>query len=291
MMINRRTVTALAVVVGAWVALAGFWKPVRSMQEEAPINSLKELDEFFPPAQVCGSCHGRAHEEWQKSYHASALVDIATGFKKYISQVEAREGRFPNKQELLACFDCHVPALKFAAEPVVQQVARWVVEGNRPEMTRFNVGCAFCHTGAVTGRPEKNVVHGSIESAYQPEGIHRSQFAPKMRKADFCATCHQAYESPVAKVFCSLVFESWQKSPVRETKQCQDCHMKASDGVASDYPGSPTRVVHTHRFQGGHSAEMLQEALQLALEVGKPATSLPVEVRITNLAGHRLPDG
>lgn len=255
--------------------------------EEVSAKNVQELNQLFDKAESCAECHKTHYDEWKGSYHAQSLVTILGGFKKYIEEVEKAKGRFPNKEELLGCFDCHVPTLRFASEELAQQVGRLVVEGKKEELAGFRVECSFCHTAQVTGKPEKNVYYGPIENPAPT--AHESKYAPQMAKSDFCKSCHESFYKPL-EVYCSTVYESWKKSRVSTDKECQYCHMKTRDGTAAETKEPIQRVVHDHTFPGGHSPSILQEAVKLRITAKQASSKVALTVSIKNLAGHHFPD-
>ncbi|MBI4330829.1 MAG: hypothetical protein HY673_06085 [Chloroflexi bacterium] len=271
-------------IAASWLALPGGKGVPRAA--EPLVRDLAELDQLFVGPEGCAECHKRAFEEWKGSYHAQSLITMLGGFKKYIEETEKARGRFPTKEELMGCLECHAPRLRFASEELVQQVGRLVVEGKKEELKAFNVECSYCHTAQVTGKPEKEVYYGPIENPIP--SIHFSQYAPGIKRAEFCQSCHQFYR-PIP-VYCSTVYESWKKTRVSADKECQYCHMKAKDGPAAEMENAPPRVIHAHDFPGGHSPAILQEAIKLTLTAKQASPKVAVTVGIKNLAGHQFPD-
>lgn len=287
----RKTTSFKALILlisfGSWF---GFGPTDSSSQEAAvTVKTEAELEGMFAKAETCAVCHSRAYEEWKTSYHSQAMVTIIAPFTKYIQEVEKEKGRFPNKEELMACMECHAPALRFASEELVQKVARLVVDNKKEELQKFSVDCAYCHTAAVTGKAERGVYYGQIEDPFRT-AAHHSRYSDKITRTEFCASCHQTYRSAVAEVYCSNVYESWKASAVSAEKDCQSCHMKPRDGFASDIREAPMRVVRSHDFPGGHSPAMLQEAVRMNLETSRRDKTISLTVNIKSLAGHRFPD-
>lgn len=279
-----RSVIILAMVV-SWLAFPSGKGAPRAAEPMA--KDLTELNQLFVKPEACAECHKRAFEEWKSSYHSQALVTMLGGFKKYIEETEKARGRFPTKEELMGCLECHAPTLRFASEELVQQVGHMVVEGKKEELKAFNVECSYCHTVQATGKPEKEVYYGPIENPVA--ATHKSQYAPGMAKADFCQSCHQSFYQPL-QVYCSTVYDSWKKTSVSAEKECQYCHMKSKDGTAADLENAPKRVVHAHDFPGGHFPSILQDAVKLNLTAKQASSKVAVLVGIKNLAGHQFPD-
>ena len=250
-------------------------------------NNPLELNQLLDKAESCKECHKQHFDQWKRSYHAQSLITIIGGMKKFIEEVEKEKGRFPNKKELLGCFDCHAPTLRFASEKFTQQVARMVVEGKKEELAEFRVECSYCHTVQVTGKTGKNVYYGPIEN---PEvTTHESKYAPEIADSEMCRSCHQSFYK-LLEVYCSTVYESWRGTQTSRDKECQFCHMKAYDGTAAEMDEPIQRVVHDHTFPGGHFPSILQEAVKLNLTARKASPKVTFTVSIKNLAGHHFPD-
>jgi hypothetical protein len=150
-----------------------------------------------------------------------------------------------------------------------------------------------------------------------------------IQESELCATCHTVIthalgpDGEVGDEFPEQVpYLEWRHSAYRDVRSCQSCHMPVVDGEAllSSVMGQPRRAVSRHVFRGGnffmprilnlHRNELgvralpqelnatsqrtmknLQEAsAEIAFEqVDLCGSSLNVAVRITNLAGHKLP--
>jgi hypothetical protein len=161
-----------------------------------------------------------------------------------------------------------------------------------------------------------------ITSGFLPtQGLH-------ILRSELCATCHTLYVQPAdgsGDAFPEQVpYLEWYYSDYRGGSSCQDCHMPQAQGgvriaVTSPYPRSPFAQ---HTFSGGNaymlsllqafaeelqvtvSAEHLQQARERTLELLQEQTAslsfqalqlsgtrLTAEVRVENLAGHKLPTG
>ena len=127
------------------------------------------------------------------------------------------------------------------------------------------VTCYFCHSiDGVTGTHNAAVslandlvMRGGLENP-TPNSAHRSAYSPLMDRnqiesADACGSCHDVVTP--AGVHLERTYLEWDNSlygeDVRGLRQtCGNCHMDGRDGVAADYPGVPSRRIHSHSMPG-----------------------------------------
>lgn len=172
---------------------------------------------------------------------------------------------------------------------------------------------------------DENVVLMKSASGYVPQpGMH-------LQSAEFCGACHTLYtptvdnQGEVAGIFPEqMPYIEWLASDYAGQQSCQDCHMPVAPGeVVLSITGSPGRSEFSqHSFAGGntYALRLLQvygeelgvtasdaqigAAIDRALEQlqGQTAqisiqksevegTSLVVDVRVENQAGHKFPTG
>ena len=152
-----------------------------------------------------------------------------------------------------------------------------------------------------------------------------------IQQSELCATCHTLFTEaigPTGEIAGELPeqvpYLEWRHSAYREERSCQSCHMPVvQDTTAiSSVLGEERTGVSRHVFQGGnffmlrmlnrYRAELGVEALPNELEATARQTehhlqvntarisientertqdALHVEVRLENLAGHKLPTG
>ena len=150
------------------------------------------------------------------------------------------------------------------------------------------------------------------------------------RRSEFCGICHDVSNpylsqnarstAPHLQVPVERTYSEWKLSWYAtrgEAGTCQSCHMRRSPGYASSLPGSRYRLdVASHDFTGGNifspravlaswagvnaaaireglerSTAILRKAATLEIVAGRVGDSVVVLVRLTNLAGHKLPTG
>ena len=172
-----------------------------------------------------------------------------------------------------------------------------------------------------TGR--RTVMH-SASGFRQVESLH-------IQKSELCATCHTLFTEAIGptgeiagKLPEQVPYLEWRHSAYREEQSCQSCHMPVVEDTTaiSSVLGEERTGVSRHVFQGGnffmlrmlnrYRAELGVEALPNELEATARQTehhlqastarisienaervmnALHVEVRLENLAGHKLPTG
>lgn len=253
--------------------------------KEKSARSVKELKELLVPVEGCAKCHESHYQQWKSSYHAQALKTMFVIYKKYLDEIGKSKGKV-SREDSMGCLKCHAPTFQFATDEAIQEADKMVMEGKTEPLESFGVDCIHCHTYEAVSEPEGNTYYGPIEDPVKT-APHHSSYEPKTVTSEFCQSCHESAKKP--EVYCSLAYESWKESQVSKDKQCQYCHMKSRDGVASKE--GPTRVLHSHDFAGGHSPAALKDAvsMHLASKV-KQDGLIELEIAITNLTGHQIPD-
>ena len=159
------------------------------------------------------------------------------------------------------------------------------------------------------------VRRGPYEDAQAP---HKTKYSEFHTKSEICGTCHDIL-NPVydLKTPVERTYTEWKYSAFAEEDiECQDCHMPDVKGYAAYAGNIKLRDnVYKHEFVGGSYCvqdmilylypelsedrkEAIKKAKKLAKEMLRSAAELEaraengkLEVKITNLAGHKLPTG
>lgn len=210
----------------------------------------------------CGDCHADHSEAFATSRHAAAATSPLFVALRAEAQATAELGSF--------CDRCHAPA-----------------GGD-------GLSCVTCHgaagahgdgNGALIDDPT-GPVRGPFGGNDGPHASERSDF---LTDSQLCAACHQV-DGPGA--FHETPYDHWARSQAAERgERCQDCHQSPTPGVATKRPrapivdGGPPRPIGDHGFVG------LQTDPVALLRAGVTLQSIPGGVRLTNHAGHALPDG
>lgn len=228
-------------------------------------------------ASTCGGCHVAIYEEWRASVHAAAWTD------EYFQVDWAHDGKEQN------CLNCHTP-MRDQQEQLVTGFEggdRWrpVLAPNPDFDAAFReegVTCVVCHL-------RDGVLVGPRGSDVAP---HPTGADPTMLSGfGVCARCHIA--PPVASLGGALsVCTTLEDIDTRtNAPDCVGCHMDPVERPLM--VGFPVRKGRTHTFRGGHSAERVAGALELAVEqAGRADGRLTARVRVENVGTpHTLPSG
>jgi hypothetical protein len=205
----------------------------------------------------CGDCHGIQAEAFAHSRHGDA-----DGSELFLRMRAAAPEPDP-------CDTCHAPDGGFSC------LTCHAAAGNQ----RTADGLLLHDpTGPVRGPTGREVAapHASVEDAFLTDSA-------------LCGTCHQL-EGDGA--FHETPYTNWQRSQAAEAgTRCQDCHMSPEPGVDARRPrgpaadgAAPARLAD-HRFVG-----LQRDPVQL-LRAGLTLEATSEGVRLTNQAGHALPDG
>ncbi|MEO5722616.1 MAG: multiheme c-type cytochrome [Chthoniobacterales bacterium] len=236
------------------------------------------VENKFPSASTCATCHPTQFRQWSVSQHAYA--QLSPIFNTMQATIEKRtsgsNGDF--------CIRCHTQVGMQLKEPV------FMSNMDRNPTSREGISCIVCHRvkkdyGKVSGRtaieegdllspvfgpkgpailksvlnqPDKFQVvtkRGEIGRAIHTEVI---KFDP-LEKSNFCGSCHDVNllnGFRLEEAFSQ--FKSSQSNKRGET--CQDCHMATVPGKKSKYAfgpaalvgdtPTPPRKLTDHRFAG-----------------------------------------
>jgi nitrate/TMAO reductase-like tetraheme cytochrome c subunit len=254
----------------------------------------------------CKQCHAKVYEEWEKSTHARSLIGTGRTIGGFQGMIRAGlMGAFTKsgvkdvgdvKVEHVAwCFKCHLPQISNATDEVARELVKAYLDADRATLGKVNVNCLVCHNMKAIvhkwqdGEPEKGVVYGSKDGPH-PDTYAAMKKSAVMKEAVMCGQCHGTgpnFEFPQPSQ-CGTSYGSYLHAyvPAGGTETCQDCHMKR-DGKG-------------HLMPAYRDADMAKRAVDVDVEARgykfllKAGDSIPtavVTVKITNKAGHRIPDG
>ena len=174
-------------------------------------------------------------------------------------------------------------------------------------------------------------VNAGLRTIMHSASGFRQEESRHVQQSELCATCHTLITEalgPEGEVVGELPeqvpYLEWRHSAYREEQSCQSCHMPVIPGstAISSVLGQDRTEVSQHVFQGGnffmlrmlnrYRAELGVKALPNELETAAQRTenhlqsntarlsieraehehdALTVDVRLENLAGHKLPTG
>jgi len=218
------------------------------------------LDDRFPSANTCATCHPDHFREWSVSQHAYAQMSPVFNalHGKILQLTNGTNGDF--------CIRCHTPV------GMNLQESEFMSNMDRSPTSREGITCIVCHRlenayGKVSGRLA--IVEGDLfEPVFGPTGgdelqrvldsgeysvntergksgraIHTGvvRFA-QIGTSGFCGTCHD-----VNLVNGFRLEEAFSEYKVTEAAKdgvsCQDCHMGKVPGVNAGYDEAPAAIV------------------------------------------------
>jgi hypothetical protein len=285
--------------------------PLTALAAEPDAKKAKTVDELAAMYDVssCKQCHAKIFEEWGKSIHSRSLIGsgrtvggVQGAIKDWISfkhsGVKAAADVKVHHWKT-TCFRCHLPQIEDATDEVAAQLAEAYMKNDRATLGKVNINCLICHNKMAVihqwrdGKPEKDTVYGT------KNGPHPDKIYKNLRKSStitasvMCGQCHQGpiIDRP-ATTQCSTLFGSYLNAylPNGGDKTCQECHMKEVDGHS----------MFSFRDRNYGDPAMVKRALDVEVDGKKVYKSIElpnllplakVIVKITNNAGHRIPDG
>jgi len=258
------------------------------------LESVYIYSEFDSP-DTCGACHDGIYLDWKRS-----LMSIS--YTHEWNEIEYFQLALPHSLKLdeianvkSDCIVCHSPLAFLAGD----------IPPARPSQdSRANEGisCEICHSisGSTNDRPfnfscildvggPKYGPRLDAESSY-----HESLYSDFTISSELCATCHDE-QNPYG-AWVKETYREWLDGPCSvDGTRCQDCHMSVEPGnSAIDGPDRPD--IARHVFQGAHSTDMLDEAVNITLDLNRQyaRAGQPVVVTVeleSNLRGHCFPSG
>lgn len=236
------------------------------------------VENKFPSASTCATCHPTQFRQWSVSQHAYAqLSPIFNTMQATIDKrTSGTNGDF--------CIRCHTQVGMQLEEPV------FASNMDRNATSREGISCIVCHRvkndyGKVSGRTA--IQEGDLlEPVYGPKGpkilksvlaqpdqfqvvtkrgevgraIHTNviKFDP-LERSGFCGSCHDV--NLLNGFRLEEAFSQFKNSPANKRGEtCQDCHMGKIPGLKSGYAfgpaatvgdkPTPSRKLTDHRFAG-----------------------------------------
>ena len=281
--------------------------PISAFGEKA--KTIEELATMYDSTR-CKECHAEIYARWENSHHARSLMGVQDGL---MMTPLAMKGRTPFSPadpsqatlDTFPCFKCHLPqALVSADNAFAVDYAKALLAQDKKRVSTLKITCIVCHnTKAIIhrlqeGQPAKDALYGKRDVA-----SHDDEFFGKIKKsaifdhAIMCGQCHGLgpnleFENPVQ---CATLYGSYEHNYISKggAQQCQECHMQKVDGFA-DHLIAPNWNDH----EG--TKKILQDTIAMDVQtVGyewlkaskdwKPM--VVVNTKITQNAGHRIPDG
>ncbi len=281
-------------------------------------KTLAELIEMYD-STACIDCHEEIHDDWAASPHArpmygtgrtaaTMITAMKNGFMSWAySGVNGPED--VKVEHLMGCAKCHLPQLADAEDSVAVELVHTLYDwydaakaGKTEERAKYeetllalNINCLICHNRmAIThkwtdGYPQSDTVYGFNEGEHEDEHFTKMKVSPIMNESIFCGQCHGLgpnfeLENPTQ---CATLYGSYLWSYVAEGghERCQECHMEKSGlGHKILSYSDPTMQEMAVDFDVEAFATRWRDGSKLT-----PKTIL--KVKMTNRAGHAIPDG
>jgi hypothetical protein len=244
-------------------AEAGGGEPASADGEPASADEEHEalfLENRFPSATTCATCHPDHYREWSVSPHAYAQISpVFNAMHGTILKItNGTNGDF--------CIRCHTPVGMNLGEP------EFMSNMDRHPTSREGVTCIVCHRvnrayGKLSGRLA--IVEGDLfDTVYGPKGneelsrvidsgeyrvntergragraIHtKAEKFFQLTTSGFCGSCHDV--NLVNGFRLEEAFSEFKTSPAAEQgTSCHDCHMGKEPGVDGGYEEAPAAMV------------------------------------------------
>lgn len=219
------------------------------------------LENRFPSATTCRTCHPEHFDEWSVSSHAYAQLSPV------FNAMHGTVLKLTNGTNGDFCIRCHNPIGMNLGEEL------FISNMDRHPTAREGITCITCHRvsrayGKISGRLA--IVEGSLFApVYGPSGneelkrvldnpdeyrvvteedqqgraIHTDAVRFfQLTQPGFCGTCHDV--TLVNGFRLEEAFSEYKMSPAsKRGVSCQDCHMSTNPGVDSGYRTAPAAVV------------------------------------------------
>jgi hypothetical protein len=260
---RRMLMIVVMAVLAVGGVLQGQEEPTPEAEPQLTADEEHEklfLENRFPSATTCATCHPNHYREWSVSPHAYAQMSPV------FNAMHGTVLKLTNGTNGDFCIRCHTPVGMNLEEP------EFMSNMDRHPTSREGVTCIVCHRqnrayGKLSGRLA--LVEGDLfDPVYGPSGgeeLHRviesrdyrvnaergktgraihadAQKFFQLTTSGFCGTCHDV--NLVNGFRLEEAFSEFKTSPAAKNGvSCQDCHMGLEPGVDSGYAEGPAAVV------------------------------------------------
>ena len=285
----------ISIMVGIALTFFSLSLAIGGAKTQKQVDSLDELIKMFESSS-CKECHEKIYEQWERSHHARSLMGLndqifLSGYLKH-GPLAVHPGQKATKKNF-PCFKCHFPQIKHASDSVAAEIADAIMRGDKAKIRKLNIGCLVCHNekAVVHGLPEAGVLYGNKEVAdHSGRPVKKS---PLLKNSLICGQCHGLgpnleFETPIQ---CATLYGSYLHAyiPSGGTQTCQECHMKDGDHYMP--PNFNNREELSERMRQALPMEVRTLAYSFQPKEGDIRPMVVVNTKITNKAGHRIPDG
>jgi len=219
------------------------------------------IENDYPSAPTCATCHPKHYKEWSVSQHSYAqLSPVYLSFSSFVNEITSgTNGDF--------CFRCHTPiGANMNEDPFMSNL-------DRHPSSREGITCIACHRMNKTYNKRSGrlaIQKGDLLApVYGPKGgeelarvlDNRDEYRVVTEKGKPGRKIHTKavkFESLSSSTFCGQchdvtllngfrleeAFSEYRMSPAAAKGiTCQDCHMGKEQGVPSGYEEGPAAVV------------------------------------------------
>ncbi|MEE8168590.1 MAG: multiheme c-type cytochrome [Candidatus Hydrothermarchaeales archaeon] len=296
-----------------------------------PGTQPRDISQSIISYSTCAACHGgyadySPYDTWKGSLMRHAARDPLFLALNAISNRDL-EGVVEVGDY---CLRCHTPTgwLEGRSEPVDGSAltSEDLGEGVSCDFCHRLVD-PLSADGRLLSKPDVEV-HANSQYVVSPEYVrrgpyndtnapHKTLYSEFHTKSELCGTCHDIL-NPVYDLTTPVetTYSEWKYSAfAREGIECQDCHMLPVEGYACYSSNVKLRDdIYKHEFVGGNAwmpdvlalmydfdeetLAALKRTKALAIDMLQSAAALDLSasdgklrVKVTNLAGHKLPTG
>jgi len=293
--VKSHRATVMLILLGITLVLFLDNTALAKGESEVQVNSLAELLKMLDSSS-CKECHEKIYEQWEKSHHARPLMGLndqifITGYLKR-GPLAVKPGERATRANF-PCFKCHFPQIEYATDAVAAEIADAVLKDDKETIRKLNISCLVCHNekAVVHGRPDKNVIYGNKDIDDHPKTPVKK--SPLLKNSLMCGQCHGLgpnleFETPVQ---CATLYGSYLHAyiPSGGTETCQQCHMKDGDHYMP--PNFNNRAELSERLKDALPMQVRTLTYSFQPKEGDVRPMVVVNTKITNKAGHRIPDG
>lgn len=263
----------------------------------AGITSLKGLISRYN-SESCKECHEKIYDQWSKSHHSRPLLgmDDQIFLTRYLKEgpLALKKGEKATRENLI-CVKCHLPQMlePEVSEAVFDELAQAIQKNDKATLRQLNIGCLVCHgdKAVVHGRPEKGVLYGSKTIPSHPGSpVKKSAL---LKNPLLCGQCHGLgpvldFKNPQQ---CATLYGSYLHAyiPTGGSQTCQDCHMPDKNHYMPPNFNNREETSALYKAALPMDVRVMGYTFQPKEEDKRPM--VVVQTKITNKAGHRIPDG
>jgi len=275
-------------------------------------NSIDELAKMYDVSS-CKECHEKEFTEWEQSFHAKSLVGsprtmatiastVKAGILKEYSKSGAKEIKDLTVEHLMICAKCHLPQLRDATDAVAREIAQTAIAGAdgdekaREHLGKLGINCLVCHNSKALihkwtdGAVEADVIYGSKEGDHEDERFPRLKVSQSLKESIMCGQCHGLGPNfDLAEPSqCATLYGSYLHAyvPVGGDTTCQECHIR-QDGMGHAMQAYRNPQVAAWAV----AVEVDAKGYKFLPKAGDSVATALVTVKMSNKAGHRIPDG